>query len=352
MIGENVLKDILARAVHAPSGDNAQPWEFEINDDQVFLFHTDADETLYNFRNRGTYVAHGALIENISLLASRKGFGNTIELFPNKERCTARIRFTAKETPAEPLADAIATRATNRRPYDGRPLEEKDSAALQQATAHSTAELHLVEDRKDVDVFAKAISLNERLLMENKELHDFLFGMIRWTPQDELSRSGLFVKTMELPPPVRLLFRYVLTHWPLMNALNMMGFPRVIAMQTAGLYATSSAFGLFTISGDSDSDFVLAGRVMQRVWLTAASRGLAIQPVAGIPYLAERIRSGEGRMFSAIHCASIRAADHVLRDLSGVSSSDHIAMIFRIGYASAPTARSGKRAPVMRNTRV
>jgi nitroreductase len=45
---ENIV-EIIKRAIHAPSGDNAQPWKFTLIDSGVQLFNiADRDETLYN----------------------------------------------------------------------------------------------------------------------------------------------------------------------------------------------------------------------------------------------------------------------------------------------------------------
>ena len=69
------FKKILDIAVHAPSGDNSQPWRFKFDQNSILLFNLeDRDPTLYNFRQRGSYFAHGAIIENIIIVAGTLGY--------------------------------------------------------------------------------------------------------------------------------------------------------------------------------------------------------------------------------------------------------------------------------------
>ena len=65
MIARDQIEQIIRELVNAPSGDNSQPWRFEMGDSEVRLFNlVGRDATLFNFKNRGDFLAHGALIEN------------------------------------------------------------------------------------------------------------------------------------------------------------------------------------------------------------------------------------------------------------------------------------------------
>src|SRR3989344_4009035 len=77
------IKKILNIAVNAPSGDNSQPWEFKIEDNKIFIFNVPGkDATLYNYKERGSYVGHGAVIENISIVSLKYGYKTEANLFP------------------------------------------------------------------------------------------------------------------------------------------------------------------------------------------------------------------------------------------------------------------------------
>ena len=343
------IQRILGVAIHAPSGDNAQPWRFAIKGNVVEIYNLeDRDATLYNFRQRGSYFAHGALAENLVIAASKEGYATHIEPFPGDSTCTARITLLAGEPQVDPLYAAISRRMTNRKPYSHRRLEGTDRNMLERSMpvgAH--LKLKLIEDPVAISMLARAISVNERLLMENRYLHDFLFGMIRWTTEEERHETGLYVMTMEFSALVRFMMRYVLRHWLLVRVLNTVGLSRLIPKQSAEVYAASSALCTVVITRMCNIDFFDAGRAFERLWLTATDRSLSIQPVTALPYLMQRVNENEAGAFSAEHVELIRTANVTIKRAFALTQNENIAMLFRIGYCGEPTARSAKRPPVI-----
>ena len=259
------------------------------------------------------------------------------------------LTLGAAKPKVEPLCAAIPNRSTNRKPYTGAPLSPAHTAALLESIqGDRDVSLTLLEEKEKVQTFAKVVSLNEQLLMENRPLHDFLFSMIRWSPEEEAMTPGLYIKTMELPPPVRFLFKRVLFRWSWVLFLNRIGFSRMISKQTAALYSTSSAFGVITIPSLEDKNFLQAGRALQKIWLTATNLGLSLQPVTALPYLSQRVQAGEALAFSDEHQQLIIEADGQIRQLAAIPKVATIAMVFRIGYAPSPSASSAKRKPIFR----
>ena len=84
---KNILVDILNHAINAPSGENCQPWKFKITNNQIYIFNIpERDQSSYNFKQKGSLVAHGALIENILIISSVIGFDTKVTFFPEKEK--------------------------------------------------------------------------------------------------------------------------------------------------------------------------------------------------------------------------------------------------------------------------
>ncbi|MCR4325650.1 MAG: hypothetical protein NUV59_02490 [Patescibacteria group bacterium] len=343
--------DILKTAVLAPSGDNAQPWSFALDGDTLNVYNlSDRDPTLYNFKQRGSYLAHGALAENISISAAHAGYVAVIEPFPKNSTCTMRISLKPASARKDPLYDAIHVRTTNRKPYDIRSLAPEDRTALLDAAAGATEiSLKLAEERDTIRIIAENVSANERLLFEHRPLHDFLFGVIRWTENAERVKPGLYIKTMEFPTPLQYIIKYALRHWPVVQTLNKIGLSRAIARDSAKNHMASSAIGAIVASDYSDIAFMSAGRTFQRVWLTAASRGLSIQPITAISYLMQRVNERETASLSEEHIALIRDAAGNIGRAMELKGREHIAMLFRIGYDGEPTARSSKLPPTFQN---
>lgn len=344
---KKTIQSIIVEAVHAPSGDNAQPWRFEVRGDVIDIYNlVGRDATLFNFRNRGDFLAHGALIENISIAAAHFGYNAEVACFPEEGRdehtATVRLQNGASEK-EEGLFEAIRQRATNRRVYKTYALTEDDKKAIERAQNNNT-KIVLVDDREGVKKMAEVVSLNERLLLENKHIHDFLFSIIRWTDEEEEGKPGMHVKTLELAPPQRFAFRRF-KNWGFVEKANKFGISKFIAKENAKLYASSSAIGAIVMEGDSPEDFMRAGRVLQRMWLTITSTGLSLQPVTAVAYLAQRIKAGEASELSVEHQELIKKADEETRKLLGIGNNETIAMVFRIGKADAPGGRSLKLDP-------
>jgi hypothetical protein len=180
---DSSFKQILDIAVYAPSGDNAQPWQFKIDENSIYLFNLpDRDTTLFNFRQRGSYIGHGAVIENIVIAAAAFGYMGNVKPFPGLSGCTAQIMLEASGVKSDPLYTAIAARATNRKPYDKRPLDPNHRDAIcDSVTRYTDVGLKIKEGREELESLARSVSLTERLVMENRSLHDSLYGMVRWS---------------------------------------------------------------------------------------------------------------------------------------------------------------------------
>lgn len=348
MINHSSFKKILDVAVYAPSGDNAQPWQFKFDDNGISLFNLpERDATLFNFRQRGSYIGHGAVVENIIIAAAMFGYIGKVQPFPGIPNCTARITLETGASRSELLYTAITDRVTNRKPYDKKPFNPNHRNAIHDSVkGYPDVKLKIAENRDELEFLARSVSLSERLIMENRLLHDSLYSMVRWSLKEEQIKPGLYIKTMEFSPPQRTLFR-LLRRWSIVRTLNAIGLSRLIPKQSSQVYAASSAIGALILKHDTDQEFLSAGRAFQRLWLTATNLDLSIQPITAIPYLAQRIFAGEAQAFSPRHIQLIREAYRDISQIFGLDQKENIAMLFRIGYDGAPSARSSKLSPTI-----
>jgi len=69
------IADILDLARWAPSGDNTQPWRFEVVDDHHLVVHAfdTRDHCVYDLDGHPSQIAHGALLETLAMAASAHG---------------------------------------------------------------------------------------------------------------------------------------------------------------------------------------------------------------------------------------------------------------------------------------
>ena len=104
------IKEILNIAVWAPSGDNSQPWRFEVRNEKLYIFNIpDRDNPILNFKQSGSYVAHGGLIENISIASPHFGYSANVSLFPDAQNkdLVASVSFENTDKKDHPLFNYI-----------------------------------------------------------------------------------------------------------------------------------------------------------------------------------------------------------------------------------------------------
>jgi len=347
MITRELIEKIIQESVNAPSGDNSQPWRFEVRGNAIDILNIDRDRTIFNFHSRGDYIAHGALMENIAIIAAEYGIRADSILFPAGvgKGPTATIMLSEGETGKSALYGVIKSRATNRKPYEKKPLtEDQKSGLMEYSGVYGTAKAIIMNDREGIKNIANAISLNERLILESKVIRDFLFSIIRWTKEEERAKPGMNVMTLELAPPQRMAFRMFKNDTVALLAKKM-GFPKAMQKEGAELYTASGAIIAIVIDGVKEDGFVNAGRLFERIWLTATDLGLSVQPVAAIPYLAQRIKEGNNGGLLQAQVKDVQSAEKKIREVLGIKDSNTIAMLFRIGKGEKPSAYSLKLPP-------
>ncbi len=341
-----IISTLISFGIQAPSGENCQPWGFKIKENKLEIWNIpESDQSLYNFEQKGSLVAHGALIENIIIAGRSLGQALNYTLFPDTGQPNFVVDF--RLTPATPSPEKLFTfiekRATNRRAYDQAPLLPEECGALEAA---GQGQVVVKTDRASVEKLASVVSLNERLIFENKLLHNFFFSHIRWTAEEEARNStGFYLKTLELSPQEAKGFN-ILRHWPVVSVLSKLGLGKKVAAENSKKYLCAGAFAIVTAPTNSARDLVEAGRVAERMWLTATQLGLSVQPMTGLLFLWQKILAGKVAELSPRHQEMIREAVSNIRNQFGLTdSSDTIVMLFRLGHGEPPSARSGRLAP-------
>lgn len=343
----SIIETLLDAARYAPSGDNIQPWEFAVRNDVIELYNVpEKDLSLYNFKQRAAYVAHGAAIENMEIAASHAGYRLDIKVFPDADNpnLIARIKIGAKTNPQKELgglAAAITKRATNRKKYKNNPLtDDEEQTFLDAIEKASGAQVILIKEKDKKKQLARLLSTNERLVFENRYLHDFLFGHIRWTNKEaEDTKTGLILKTLELTPPQEIAFK-IFRQWTILNILNKFGISRMVARENAGTYASSAALGAITLPNANPESYLNAGRVFERIWLSATTLGMSIQPLTGVAFLGERIRAGNTEHLSSKQVDILMRAYDEIRTQLSTPKDKTLAFLFRVGFGGQPSAYS------------
>lgn len=337
------ISRILEAAIQAPSGDNCQPWRLVVNDQQLDIFNlSERDQSLYNYLQRASFVAHGAMLENLTLAASKEGYTASISLFPDPQQpdLVAQVDLIGGECKPESLASAIFGRCTQRgRFQSGELTNDQSSKLLSCSNGFSGSRVVLSQTPAERQRLAALVSRNDWLVFENRPLHRFFFDQIRWTQEDaQRTRDGLDVGTLGLGRVDRLAFTF-LRHWPLVYSLNTVGLARMVSRKAEQVCRNAAAIGAVIVSGSKAEDYILGGRVMQRVWLQATSLGLQFQPYAGISFLMQQVREGGGNELTDSSRKVIRQVNAEFQQSVSLGT-DVVVMFFRIGHGQPPARRS------------
>lgn len=339
---------IITAGTMAPSGDNCQPWRFETGPGFIDVYNVpERDSSLYNWGQRPSYIANGAVIENMVIAAAKLGYKLTPKILPRTDspELVARAYLERHAASSHPLYASIFKRATNRRPYALTALTA-DQLERFRSLSSGSAKLTMATDEYRRRTLARQVALNERVLFEDKRMHSFFFSHINWTDiQDTQRKMGFSIKTFELPTPIRAGFA-IFKHYPAIRVLNAVGLSAMVAKTNADIYASGAAIGAITIPDRSATNYVATGRLLQQVWLTTTSLGLHLQPLTGIPLLMNRIADGDGTL-SPAHARLVAQAYGELCNTLAVSDKV-IALLFRIGHADPPSARTPRQEPDIR----
>ena len=341
----NFLDRMARAAALAPSGDNLQPWSFRADGDALLVRHDPTrDLSLFNVKYSASFIALGAVMENIAIAASDEGFLAKIEYFPNgpNGETVGRVLFEPGGQP-DALAAVLDRRCTNRRPYEKTAISPATFASLDVTKRFSAINLSWVQDPIRLQSLGKIIARADRLIFENPRIHNHLFSTLRWSQAEvERTRDGLPIDSLELGKLGSLAFRG-LKSWPLVRFLNRFGFSKIAAGRSIELMRRCSAAGLITAPDTSPTSFLEAGRAFQRVWLQATQDNLALQPMTAIIFLQLRSRLAD---YSGLSEDQITLVDELRDDLQrffAVPSHSVPAMLFRIGFAPAPSGRTIRR---------
>ncbi len=343
---EKALKTLVAAAIQAPSGDNLQPWRFQIDPQagRVTLCIDEArDPSPMNAGQWASRIAVGAALENMLLTAEHNGWDVALEE-PHGEALAA-VRLSHFDTNNTEVELAITTRVTNRRPYDGRPLPQDLLERLQGQTARLDGiHTHWIHDRRQLASLASLVSRADALMFGEPSMrHAFLSNVRFDQPCSAEVDQGLSLNSLEVSAVQQIGLR-IMARTP-DRLLRLTGAMRIFAMVASKLVQSASGLCLITQEDATPPMDVLAGRAMQQAWLTLTANGLAVQPMMSLPLFENLLRCGTSDLLDSLGRDRTVALLDEFHALTPEIGDGHPAFLMRFGFAPPPSGRTGRLQP-------
>lgn len=274
---------ILERGRWAPSGDNTQPWRFEIVGDDHLVVHgfDTRDHVVYDLDGHASQLAVGALLETLVIAASAEGLACRIERRPDTPETHLRIDVSFADThaPPDPLASCIEQRVVQRRPMSPRPLTAEQKTALANALPAGYSVLWFEGWARRYRM-ARLLFDNAKIRLNIPEAYQVHKAVIEWNTR--FSEDKIPSRAVGVDPLTEKLMRWAMVRWERVVFLNKWFLgdlaPRIQLDLLPGLFCAAH-FGLIAPAPlRGVDDYLAAGRSLQRFWLTATRLGLLVQP--------------------------------------------------------------------------
>ena len=275
---------ILDLARWAPSGDNTQPWRFEIVGEHHFVVHgfDTREHCVYDIDGRPSQMSIGGLLETVHITASGYKLSADIRLRADASEVAPKFDVFLRPAPevrSHPLLAFVRERCVQRRPLRTRPLSMTEKGVLESA-AGPGYRIDWIEGWRNRLEMARILFANGKVRLTMPEAYAVHRDAIEWGVR--FSEDRIPDQAVGLDPLTVHIMRWAMKSWKRVDFVNSLpGGTLGPRIQLDFLPALSCAAHLVIRADrapDSLAEWVEAGRAMQRVWLTATSLGLQMQP--------------------------------------------------------------------------
>lgn len=345
-LSRETLLRILDRARWAPSGDNTQPWRFQIiADDQLIVHgHDTRDEILYDFDGHASHMAHGALLETMRIAASAEGLAMQWHAAADKEWRRIEYFVWFSELPdiqPDPLHWFIETRTVQRRPMRMTPLSTEQRQALLNAPGDCYT-VQLFESFSCRKKIARLLWDNAYIRLTCPEAFPVHQSIIEWGAR--FSKDRIPEGAVGVDPLTAKLMRWIMQSWQRVEFFNsyLLGtvVPRIQLDYLPALCCAAHLLIKPRMVPASIDDWVGLGAAVQRVWLAATQNGLHLQPEMTPVIFRWYSRSRRGFSASPEFVARAATLAQSFESVASASESDAFGFFGRIGASSVPQSRS------------
>jgi hypothetical protein len=256
----------VSAAIAAPSVLNCQPWRFHAYQGTIDVWaSTEFAPLTLDPTCREVYLSLGAAVLNLRLAVLAQGHAAAVQLMPTPldRKLVARVRIGGRTTPSPTdslLFDAIPKRRSSRMPFSDQEVSYEDVAHLQDAAAVEGAHLDLATGWQRSAVVEALHDADQSQRGDAALVHE-VRGL---TVGRDRSDIGIPVDSLG-PRPL-----------DPTAVVRDMALGQHVFGRAAAEFETDPLLGVLLTTGDEPIDWVRGGMALERVLLTAASRGLSV----------------------------------------------------------------------------
>lgn len=348
-LDKQVITDIVSAGTLAPSGGNAQAWKFVYKNNKLHVFH-DAhfSHSLLDYNHLGSYLAIGAVVENIYIKSSSLGLATSLGYFPLEDdpRLVAIVSFKeSKERLMTNLAKGIGLRLTNRTLNEKKLLDERIYADLQKSIeSFEGAKLHFVTDSKVMGDLGEILATTEMLRIIHPRGHyDTFKNELRWTiEENELKRDGLDTRTLGANAS-EVAALHIAKDADAIAMVRELKGGHAFKKSVQKAVAASSALGIISMPEYSAVNFLKGGRAVERIWIEANLRGISFQPISQLIFMLARLTQGGGEEMDPYYQRQFEDSREKFATLVPELEGRQAVFIFRLAMANQPSTVSLRR---------
>jgi sulfur-carrier protein adenylyltransferase/sulfurtransferase len=279
-----VIEQILELARWAPSGDNTQPWRFELTGEHTLVVHgfDTREHCVYDFEGHPSQISIGAMLETLRIAAT--GHRMQVKITRRAAAPDDKPAFDVRLVPDDrvepsPLIAAIVERAVQRRAMRLLPLTGAQKSALE-ASVGADYRVIWRESLAERLHMARLLFRSAGIRLTMPEAYRVHRDVIEFNAK--FSADRIPDQAIGLDPVTTRTMQWMMASWSRVKFFNtFLGgtlLPRVELDLIPGV-ACAAHFVIVRAQPPSTiDDFVDAGGAVQRFWLTATREQLFLQP--------------------------------------------------------------------------
>lgn len=339
---ERHLSRLVESAILAPSGDNTQPWSFELEPSARRIrgsVNPSRDPSPMNLEQCMARVALGAALENILVTARANQVACEWEIGEDGTfSLVADIAHDADDELAIP--EVIRQRTVNRRVFDGQAATPSELQAIAALPVNSDrVGVEWVSETERLANLGKCLSTSDRILFGDRTFRRAFLDNVRFDAADEEAvEHGLSLASLELKGLDRLAFK-LLPKLP-DGLVDLAGVSKKFSDNARRAVKSSSGLCIGYASGFGPSVDVEIGQVMQRCWLGLTELGFAVQPMMS-PAIFQNVMEFAPTVADQLGREDLQALLSEIRQEVG-AAQERCGFVLRFGHAQAPSGRCGR----------